>query len=740
MNSKFKLSIEDYNNLIDNHPDAMVISDLEGKILAINDKLAKIFGKSKEDLIGTYGYDNVEGEAAKRRREVVKKVIKTKKSMEVIDQERGRWWRAKFKPIFNKEGDVVKLAYYIQDITDLKEYEINIKKKEHELDDASLKFQTITENIDVGLYYTDANGKFLWANKRAEEIAGISRKEVIGKTGEYLFDKKSISKKDYLKALKLLTIIKLGKKAGPEIFNITQRNGNKKIIEIQAQKIKLHDESLIIGIVNDITDRLNEEKKRIESEMKFRDLADNSPNMIFINKMGKIAYVNKQCIEIMGYNEKEFLSKDFNFMNLIAPESKKNIEEAFKKHSIGIDIPPYEYKIITKKQKKIDVIINTKLINYENSKAILGIITEISDMKDAEKEIKKTKDYLQNVIDNTSEIILTIDSNHKIKTWNKKAEQIIGYKKKQIISKDILKLDLFEYSSEINNFMNTILNKKPTPIKEIKIKTAFGTELFLNISPSFIEDEKGKITEIILICRDITKERQIQEKLNYGNCYIIDDIDNNNSIEIFLNLLENEKGIFVGRQINDKILKNQKLKNYKIFKLSLNKDDATNINNLKELEKNIENILESQHRIILIDRIDFFISTFSFNDVLKSIYRINDLIKKYNSILILRINSNLLKENEVLLIKEEFESIPYEKISDIILNDDLVEIIKYINNENSLNINVTYGSIGKMFNISKVTVKKRIETLIKKDLIISRKIGKVKLLFLTEKGKNLMKN
>jgi DNA-binding MarR family transcriptional regulator len=81
---------------------------------------------------------------------------------------------------------------------------------------------------------------------------------------------------------------------------------------------------------------------------------------------------------------------------------------------------------------------------------------------------------------------------------------------------------------------------------------------------------------------------------------------------------------------------------------------------------------------------------------------------------------------------------PSERISDIILSDDLIEIIKYINNKNNLNINVTFGDIGKEFNISKVTVKKRIEYLISDELIYSKKIGKTKLLFLTEKGKKLI--
>ena len=47
MKPKTKQSQEALNLLIDNHPDAMVISDLNGNILAINDKLAAILEKPK---------------------------------------------------------------------------------------------------------------------------------------------------------------------------------------------------------------------------------------------------------------------------------------------------------------------------------------------------------------------------------------------------------------------------------------------------------------------------------------------------------------------------------------------------------------------------------------------------------------------------------------------------------------------------------------------------------------------
>ena len=62
---------EDLKLLVDNHPDAMVISDLDGNILEINDKFAAIFGKNKEELIGTYGYDYIDVEVGKSRKKII---------------------------------------------------------------------------------------------------------------------------------------------------------------------------------------------------------------------------------------------------------------------------------------------------------------------------------------------------------------------------------------------------------------------------------------------------------------------------------------------------------------------------------------------------------------------------------------------------------------------------------------------------------------------------------------------
>jgi PAS domain S-box-containing protein len=149
---------------------------------------------------------------------------------------------------------------------------------------------------------------------------------------------------------------------------------------------------------DELTERMKTLKKKIaggsssassiEPEYGFKAFADQSPNMIFINKGGRVVYVNKRCIEIMGYSREEFYAPDFDFMTLIAPESVDLIRSGHKRHIAGEDIDPYEYALINKKKEKIEAIITTRLIDYGNEKAILGIITDITERKRVEEELQ----------------------------------------------------------------------------------------------------------------------------------------------------------------------------------------------------------------------------------------------------------------------------------------------------------------------------------------------------------------
>ncbi len=132
-----------------------------------------------------------------------------------------------------------------------------------------------------------------------------------------------------------------------------------------------------------------------ESEEKFRNICESSPNMIFINAAGRIEYVNKTCMEIMGYAKEEFLGPGFNFFTLVADESKETAKRYYDVLMKGESVPTHELILLTKDGRKICTASSIKLMQYRGTRAILGIIADVTERKRAEDALRFLKDNLE---------------------------------------------------------------------------------------------------------------------------------------------------------------------------------------------------------------------------------------------------------------------------------------------------------------------------------------------------------
>ncbi len=169
------------------------------------------------------------------------------------------------------------------------------------------------------------------------------------------------------------------------------------ILQFRSRKNKVFDSGLVarceqlssavaVAVARDLRDARHEKTGTM-----FRVLAEESPNMIFINSGGRILYVNRMCEELMGYRREEFLSADFNFLNLVSPEYRETTIRNLQSHMRGEEVAPFEYDVVRKDGSRLHAIISTRLIDYQGAPAILGIITDISKQKQAEKALKESE-------------------------------------------------------------------------------------------------------------------------------------------------------------------------------------------------------------------------------------------------------------------------------------------------------------------------------------------------------------
>jgi two-component system, cell cycle sensor histidine kinase and response regulator CckA len=287
-----------------------------------------------------------------------------------------------------------------------------------------------------------------------------------------------------------------------------RKNGNVFPVELSIRVIDIEGKIFHQAIIRDITERKEAEIILKKSEEKFRSFADQSPNMIFINYNGKVVYVNEKCIEQMGYTKEEFYSSDFNFLQLTAPEYVELLKEKFLKHSKGEEVPAYEYALLTRQGKRMDVIITTNLIPYENGKAILGIITDITERKKAEELLQK----FQLGIERSPDAIFITDPSGAIVFVNTAFEQLYGYSLQESIGKTprILKsgsMSLEDYKQ----FWNILLSKNIVS-GEIVNKTKDGRRVNIEGTNNPILDDHGTIIGFLGIHRDITDRKQKEEK------------------------------------------------------------------------------------------------------------------------------------------------------------------------------------------------------------------------------------
>lgn len=250
------------------------------------------------------------------------------------------------------------------------------------------------------------------------------------------------------------------------------------------------------------------------SEEKFRVLAEKSPNMIFINKRGQVIYANEKCSELMGYTRDEFLSPDFDFLTLIAPESLELVKKAYSQQMKGKDVPPFEYVLLTRDGRRIAVILTSKLIDIGEETAILGIITDITEHKRAEDEIKRSKEEWERTFNAISEPIMILDVNHRIVKANKAMADKLGVTATEAQGLTCYKAVHGRQEPHPDCPHSALLADGQVHSAEI-YEERLGGYFMITVSP--IYDSEGRLIGSIHAGHDITNRKKMEEELRILN-------------------------------------------------------------------------------------------------------------------------------------------------------------------------------------------------------------------------------
>ena len=171
----------------------------------------------------------------------------------------------------------------------------------------------ILENLPLMMFMKDAEDlRFVRFNKAGEDLLGVKRDDIIGKSDYDFFPKEQA---DFF-INNDRKVIESGNVVDIPEEPIQTHNGER---TLHTRKTVITDEDgqplYLLGISEDITDRIAIERSLTESEMRLRAVVDTMVDaLITINTDGSINSLNPATMTMFGYGEEELIGKNVNIL------------------------------------------------------------------------------------------------------------------------------------------------------------------------------------------------------------------------------------------------------------------------------------------------------------------------------------------------------------------------------------------------------------------------------------------
>ncbi|MGD8780481.1 MAG: PAS domain S-box protein [Ignavibacteria bacterium] len=264
---------------------------------------------------------------------------------------------------------------------------------------------------------------------------------------------------------------------------------------------------LLIGVGYDITENMQVQKELKESKERYKELFNSIGDSIFITDMEhKIIEANQTAFRKLSVTKDELLNKKMK--NIISSEFHYDEDEllrGLKKNKNKL----IETEFVVNDKKSIAVELSNNLIDYEGAPAVLSIARDITDRKKIEERIK----ILSLAIEQSPVSVVITDVKGNINYINKQFVEVTGYTREEVLGKNINIQKSGKTPREVYKELWETILKGKSWYGELYNKKKNGELFWESTSISPIKDDRGKVVHFVAIKKDITENKEYQQKL-----------------------------------------------------------------------------------------------------------------------------------------------------------------------------------------------------------------------------------
>ncbi|MDH5484924.1 MAG: EAL domain-containing protein [Gammaproteobacteria bacterium] len=244
------------------------------------------------------------------------------------------------------------------------------------------------------------------------------------------------------------------------------------------------------------------------SESRYRTVLENLHDGLWVlDKTGSIRFINPSMAAMLGYSSEEILGKPvFNLQDeQTAAKYKKRIS---RKHKPSNEA--FELELIHKKGVKVLVqVVSVPLFEGKRYDGVVETLKDITEQKNQQLRLK----LLSSAVEQSGSMVLITNQDGDIEYVNRKFGEVTGYAKEEVLGENARLLRAEEIDAEqITDLWATITSGQDWH-GELETRKKDGSKFWSYMTISAITDDKGQITNYVMVCEDVSQLKEARQKM-----------------------------------------------------------------------------------------------------------------------------------------------------------------------------------------------------------------------------------
>jgi PAS domain S-box-containing protein len=411
-------------------------------------------------------------------------------------------------PLRRDDGTIAGYRGISRDITERKQAEEKSREEE-------ARFRSLVEQEIAGIYILSEEGTVVYLNPHFANVFGYTAEDVVGRSFVEF-----VAEMDVPRILQVFADQLNGKTTKVEV-RLRRKNGDLVDVLAQSGLMSGGEHPVLTGVLVDISEQKQTERKLRASEERFRLLVENAPEAILVYDADQDRFIeaNRNAEKLFDCGRDQLLKAGpQRFYAPVQPDGRPVPDSyaEYKERTLAGDVVKFERVIRTDagRESLCDVTL-VRLPSIEG-RMLRASLVDVTERRRAEKAIAESELKLRTVLDTVGDGIVQVDGmTHRIVFGNRAMCRMLGYASDEISGLEIDDIHPPEVLDRVAKGFGRQLGGDGTGESNLPVKRKDGSIFFADVvgSPVVLDGRPSMVAAF----HDVTELRRNERMLERLN-------------------------------------------------------------------------------------------------------------------------------------------------------------------------------------------------------------------------------